>query len=228
MTRTDRHIVTPRAAVRSQVRLSFKTTVQLAMRNIRGGMATTLPVTGGIVQAMAFLTYILCSDTLTRSIVQNGSSEILDALKREGRLQQISDADAQVQTWWMVGIALAVTFVGVVNAMLLSVAERYNEIGTMKCLGSRNGLLMKLLLLEGIFHGLIGTLGGIVIGGGLMLIEALSAYGQVVWLLMPIGRLTGQVVICIATGTALAALAALYPAWRAARMQPVEAMRSHV
>ena len=221
-------IIPDRETIRRQVHLSLGKTVQFAWRNIRVRLGRSLLVTGGVVLAMAFLTYILCSDAVTRTVAENGPPELIQQLERQGRFDQISDADARVQTWWMVGLALMVTFVGIVNAMLLSVSERFDEIGTMKCLGARDTLVMKLFLLEGLFQGLVGTAGGIVIGAGLTLLEAAAIYGSAVWPLMPVGMLAGQLGLCIAAGTALAIAGALYPAWRAARMRPVEAMRSQV
>ena len=208
--------------------LPFGRALEIAWNSMMVRLGRSLLVTSGIVLALAFLSYILFTDSLGRSVFANGSDELVDALQREGIVEALDDEDARIETWWMVGIALLVSFVGILNAMVLSVTERYREIGTMKCLGARDTLVMKLFLLEGLFQGLVGTAGGIAIGAGLTLLEAAGIYGSAVWPLMPVGMLAGQLGLCIAAGTALAIAGALYPAWRAARMRPVEAMRSQV
>ena len=48
---------------------------------------------------------------------------------------------------------MLVAFVGVLNAMLMSVTERFREIGTMKCLGALNSFIVKLFLIESLFQG---------------------------------------------------------------------------
>ena len=68
---------------------------------------------------------------------------------------------------WVVVISLLVTVIGITNALLMSVTERFKEIGTMKCLGALSGFIRQLFLIESMFIGLVGSLAGIVIGIGL-------------------------------------------------------------
>ena len=53
----------------------------------------------------------------------------------------------RIQTRWLLGLALLVAFVGILNAMLMSVTERFREIGTMKCLGALDGFIVRLFLI---------------------------------------------------------------------------------
>ena len=214
--------------IQRQQQLSFVKAVQIAWRNIRQRLGRSLLVTSGIVLALAFLTYILCSDTIARSVMKGAPPSLAEALAKKGVLSFVDDADAIIQTRWLVGLALLVSFVGILNAMLLSVTERFKEIGTMKCLGALDSLIVELFLLESTFQGLVGTAAGIVIGLLLTLGEGASLYGNAVWPLVPVGSLARNVGVCMLVGTFLTVLAALYPAWRAANMQPVDAMRSEV
>ncbi|MDP6491772.1 MAG: ABC transporter permease, partial [Kiritimatiellia bacterium] len=66
------------------------------------------------------------------------------------------------------------------------------------------------------------------IGVTLILIEGASMYGAAIWPFVPVADLSKQVGFCLLVGTSLTVLGALYPAWRAARMQPVDAMRLEV
>jgi len=212
--------------ISKQQQLPFRVAVAIAWKNIRVRLLRSLLVTSGIILALAFLTYILCSEALARGIVTQGPRDWVEGLRRAGILATLEDSDARVQTWWMAGLALVVSFVGVLNAMLLSVTERFSEIGTMKCLGALDLLIVQLFLLESLFQGVAGAAIGIGIGLALTLIEGLGLYGSQMWPLVPGGELVRLAAICLVAGTLLTIIGALYPAWRAAKMQPVEAMRA--
>ncbi|MBN1675585.1 MAG: ABC transporter permease [Kiritimatiellae bacterium] len=211
-----------------QIQLPMAKAVKIAAKNIRVRWWRSLLVTSGIILALAFLMYILSSEALARSIAQRGSPELLDQLNKKGLLSALDDADRRVQTWWLVGLALLVSFVGILNAMLMSVTERFREIGTMKCLGALDSLIIKLFLIESTFQGILGTSLGIGIGLLLTYSEGLTVYGPETWGAMPGVTLARVVGLCFLTGTLLTIAGALYPAWRAAKMQPVDAMRSEV
>ena len=138
---------------------------------------------------------------------------------------------AAVRTRWIVLISLLVTIMGVTNAMLMSVTERFRDIGTMKCLGALSSLVRTLFLLEAAFMGAVGGLAGVVGGllftlgtyalpyGATLVLEAL-AHGS--------AFLAGRALLALAAGIGLSVVAALYPAGVAARMVPADALRSNV
>ena len=133
--------------------------------------------------------------------------------------------DDRLQHRWLIGLALLVAFVGILNAMLMSVTERFREIGTMKCLGALDGFIVKLFLIESLFQGVVGTILGVIVGLSLSLLSLISTYGRSASVNFPTGELAGGVLLCVAIGVGLTVAAAVYPAWQAARMQPIEAMR---
>ena len=211
-----------------QVHLPFRDAVEIAWKNIRVRLMRSLLVTSGIILALASLTYILCSDAVARSVAQNAPQQLRETLQKEGVLTAMTSSDARIQQWWLVGLALLVSFVGILNSMLLSVTERFHEIGTMKCLGALDGLIVELFLLESTFQGIVGTLIGIVLGLVLTLVQGSVLYGSAMWGLVPWAEMARLVGICVLAGVTLTVGGALYPAWRAARMQPVDAMRSEI
>ena len=77
-----------------------------------------------------------------------------DQCQREQREKQL----------WLVSIGLLVAVIGITNAMLMSVTERFREIGTMKCLGALDRFIVEILLFESAFLGLIGSCIGCVVG----------------------------------------------------------------
>lgn len=124
---------------------------------------------------------------------------------------------------WLVLTSLIMCLVGVTNSMLMSVTERYREIGTIKCLGASDGFIVKVFFLEAALLGAIGSVGGSVFGAGLMaLVLALS--GQ-----FP-GMAQFGLVVLLGTGigVVLTVLAAIAPAIQAAKMPAAAALRIEV
>jgi hypothetical protein len=131
----------------------------------------------------------------------------------------------RIQSRWLLALALLVAFVGILNAMLMSVTERFREIGTMKCLGALNGFIVKLFLLESLFQGIVGTLIGLIVGLALSIASASATYGSFAWKQFPTGEIATAAAMCLIIGVSLTVAGAVYPAWQAARMQPIDAMR---
>jgi len=135
-------------------------------------------------------------------------------------LRQMSPTDK-----WLAALALLVCFVGIVNAMFMTVQERFREIGTMKCLGALDSFIVKIFLAESAMLGFIGTLMGMVVGLVLSVLRQWAVYGGAVWRYLSVGSLLLAAVMAAAVGLVLSTLAAIFPARKAARMEPVEAMR---
>ena len=208
--------------------LPFGKIFTIALKGLRIRMWRALLVISGIVLAVSFLTYILCSDSLLRGATDYGSDQLVERLTQDGLIGQADAANRRVQTFWIVGLATLISFVGIVNAMLMSVTERFREIGTMKCLGALNRFVLRLFLIESALEGCVGTglgvLLGLVIGYG----EGLTLYGGETWALFPAARFLAMVAACFVGGVTLTILGALYPAAQAAKMSPVAALRTEV
>ncbi len=161
----------------------------------------------------------------TRAFLK-GPQELTALMKSSGvPTQEKEIINNRVQTRWLITLALLVAFVGILNAMLMSVTERFREIGTMKCLGALDGFIVKLFLIESMFQGGVGTVAGVMLGLFLNIAGMWSAYGQYAWKMFPYGSLSLMAGYCLLIGILLTVAGAVYPAWRAARMHPIEAMR---
>ena len=214
--------------IQQQIQLPLRKAVQIAWKGIRVRLVRSVLVTVGIVLPIAFLMYVLCSDSFASNVRDHGSRALVQHLMAKGKLSELSDQDAKIQTAWMVGLALLISFVGILNAMLMSVTERFREIGTMKCLGALDSFVVKLFLLESFFQGLAGSGVGVALGALLAYGEGLRLYGGEVWGLVPPPKLLGLAGLCFVSGILLTIAGAVYPAVRAARMQPVDAMRTEI
>jgi putative ABC transport system permease protein len=120
-------------------------------------------------------------------------------------------------------LALVVGGLSVVNTMLMAVTERVREIGLKKAVGARLGHLLREFLLEAVVIGAIGGGIGVFLGWGLTSLINLATDSQNLSLFLVTGRL---VVIALLFSIGLGALAGFIPALRAARLDPVRALRS--
>jgi ABC-type antimicrobial peptide transport system permease subunit len=124
--------------------------------------------------------------------------------------------------WGIAAIAVLIGGLGMMNAMVMSVMERTREIGTLRALGWRRGRVVRLIMGEAVVLSLMGSLLGIAIGVGLTELAAsvpgVGAFLEGVY--SPKIFLQG-----LATALVLGLVGGAYPAWRAANLQPVEALR---
>ena len=126
---------------------------------------------------------------------------------------------------WLLFVSMLVCGIGITNAMMMAVTERFNEIATLKCLGALDGFIMIMFVLESCFMGLVGGLIGSVLGGIIGLSRMLVSFGSAFFSAIPLGDLMLGMVISILLGTLLAAISAVIPSYKAARLAPMEAMR---
>ena len=133
--------------------------------------------------------------------------------------------DMQAADGMMAGIsflALAVGGVGVLNTMLMSVLERTREIGVLRALGWRRRRVLGMIINESLLLGLIGGLVGIVVAFGLtFLINLIPMFGSILSAQWNFAIFARALTVALLLGL----LGGLYPAYRATRLQPVEALR---
>jgi putative ABC transport system permease protein len=116
-------------------------------------------------------------------------------------------------------VALLVGGVGIANVMVISVLERRSEIGLRRALGATRRHVAEQFLAEALLLSALGGLAGTLIGVAATAIYARTQHTQ---FLMPHQALYGGIGAALAIG----AIAGLYPATRAARLSPTEALRT--
>ena len=201
-----------RAGIRRQIVLPWDKAVSMCKSNIFVRLGRSAITASGIFLGIAFLASVLVSSAVQAGVDKGGAKE------------------ESVRLVWLVTMSLLVATIGIVNSMLMAVTERYKEIGTMKCLGALDSFIVRLFLMESGLLGMLGAVVGAVVGGGVMaLIQGLRhGWGAVaqappVWGVLPLWL---ALLLTIPLGGTLSILAALYPAWRAAKMPPAAALRS--
>jgi putative ABC transport system permease protein len=170
----------------------------------------------------------------------NDAAEIVEELQERGfeveslrlLLENINRAMVVLQT--MLGsigtLALLVASIGIANTMIMAVYERTREIGILKAIGASSGDVRKLFVAEASFIGMVGGVAGTALGWllGLGLNRLILAILR--WQQLPVRGtffvVTGWLVLlALAFATVVGLLSGLYPAARAARLDPIEALR---
>jgi ABC-type antimicrobial peptide transport system permease subunit len=201
-----------------------------------------------LAQAEHFFNTTLCNTIVVKlsdsseATIQNVTDEIQSAFNNQVQVvsaQVINQVVGGVFTTvdlfltGIGGIALLVAGIGIMNIMIVSLVERTREIGTLKALGMKNRTVLSIFLAEagviGIIGGVIGAIGGYflatliarLLGGGGTISGALGTGAFSIQPVLGIAVFLGA----IAFGVIVSVVFALYPAWRASRLNPVEALR---
>jgi hypothetical protein len=157
-------------------------------------------------------------------------------LSRELRPEELKKLEAEKRTArfrniWIIIISLLVTVIGISNAMLMSVTERFREIGTMKCLGALSAFVRQIFLFESCLIGAVGGLLGSLVGSLFSILIYAFTYGFGVVMASvtsTIGNLLLYLLLAFTAGVVLSMIAAIYPANVASRMVPADALRSNI
>ena len=122
-------------------------------------------------------------------------------------------------------ISFLVCMVGIANAMLMSITERFREIATMKCLGATDRYILLQFMMEAALQGLAGGTVGVLLGFLIAFLRDAATCGSYLFAYWPGLELLLSGAFSLLVGVLLAVLASVQPSWSASRMAPMEAMR---
>ncbi len=149
-----------------------------------------------------------------------GRDDNFEITRSDSVQQQLGDQMAYMTIGGMVIslITLLGASIGLMNIMLVSVTERTREIGVRKALGATPAVIRKQFLIEAIVICLMGCIGGIVLGMAIGNWIAVAISGTFV---VPWPWITLAIILC----TVIGLISGFYPASKAAKLDPVEALR---
>lgn len=134
-----------------------------------------------------------------------------------------------LMTVFIKAMLIAIVLISILNVMIMAVYERVREIGTIAAIGTPPEKILSLFLVEGLFLGISGALVGMVVSlaviFGLYLWKFSFSFGQATGLVLEPTIDPLQVAIACAMVIAVSILASLQPAFKASRMEPIEALR---
>jgi ABC-type antimicrobial peptide transport system permease subunit len=226
---SDSGVAKKRPAISRQVVLPFRKSVQIAFNNIKVRFFRSLITTLSLVLAVAFFGFVNVSIDVANGLLHSDhpqARELLNAAGFDVGEDDGNSADSSSKQRWLVILSLLVCTVGIVNAQLMAVTERFREIGTMKCLGALDRFILRLFLLEAVMQGLAGAIIGALLGSAVAIGVGVIRFGLIALEALPVAGILSSIGIASAIGCLLSLIGVFYPALVAARMQPVEAMRA--
>lgn len=195
-------------AIEGRVRFTFRDALWLGVGYIKRRIDRATITIASIALGIAFLSTLTMTDALYQAYALAGGARL----------------SVETYQYWLMLVALVVSVVGITNAMLIAVYERYKEIGTMKCLGAMDEHILLLFLVESLVQGAVGGIAGFIAGifGALLSVGFTIGFGVIL-------KVPASEVILLFVGSTLlsvviSVVATLYPAFRAAKLNPVEAL----
>jgi putative ABC transport system permease protein len=132
----------------------------------------------------------------------------------------------------LTGVLLVIIVIGIMNTMWIAIRERTREIGTLRAIGMQRGRVMSMFLFEASLLGLLGTgagaLAGLMIGLALNVLAVplpAAAAEPMMSEHLSLSIHASSLITSMLSISMVCAVAALYPAYRATRLQPVTAMQ---
>ncbi len=189
-------------------------------------------ITSATVQVYDVTNVESIADEIEQVINENhGEDDFVSATTMSSILESIQNIIGIMQMMLVAiaSIALVVASIGIMNTMLTSVMERTREIGIMKAIGATNKDVMLIFIIEGMLLSIVGGIFGILLGvfgsqgiTGLLTAGPMAGGGGMS--LTPIISI-GSIGLAVGVSLVVGVLSSLYPAWKAARMSPIEAVR---
>ena len=193
-----------------QITLPFSKAWEISMKSIKIRLGRSLITASGIMLGIAFFSSV--RTVVLFPITQTGAA---------------AEA-ARSRHSFLAIMALLVCFVGIMNSMLMSVTERFREIGTMKCLGALDQFIVTLFIIEAGIMGLFSAMIGWFLGWLIMVIPHMFGGGAHDLNRAFFGGSLAQAAQSVAIGLVITLIACIPTARSAAKMPPAAALRSEI
>jgi ABC-type antimicrobial peptide transport system permease subunit len=196
--------------IHGKIKLPISEAFLISIEQIRKRFTRSIIMIASIGLGIAFMTHI----NMTNVIVNAYMTEV--------------GTTVEAYQFWLLIISAFVCCVGLINSTLIAVYERYTEIGTMKCLGALDLHILELFIIEAFLLGLFGGIFGFIIGIITATSSSILQLGFEVLLNFPIIDMLKYLGLTTILSIILSIGSTILPAFRAAKLNPVEALRYHV
>lgn len=200
--------------------------MKISFNSIKVRFFRSLITTLTLTLAIAFVAYIRSGYELLNAIWAHADLSLQEQILAGGYEAVDGRFGTSPKDTWLAILSLIVCVVGIVNAQLMAVTERFREIGTFKCLGALNSFVVRIFLVEAFYQGLLGGLSGSIVG---IVVSTVSIAWKVGWPAFRWWPFTGMLLTLgwgLLMAASLSLLGVIYPALVAARMQPAVALRA--
>jgi hypothetical protein len=211
--------------VQRQVVLPWMQVVRIAYNSMKVRFFRSLITTLTLALAIAFIAYLQSGYEILNALWPGADDSLRARILAIGYELSGGEFGSTPKDRWLVILSLLVCVVGIVNAQLMAVTERFREIGTYKCLGALDSFVVRIFVLEAMYQGLLGGIGGSLAGVLTATFTLFVRLGFPVLLSLPLVGILQTVAMSSLLAVFLSFLGVLYPALVAARMQPAVALR---
>lgn len=214
-------------SVEKQIVLPWSQVIKISFNSMRVRLFRSLITTLTLALAVAFVAYTWSGYEILNGLWPHAEGALKERILSGGyELSEGGVFGTSPKDRWLAILSVLVCVVGIVNAQLMAVTERFREIGTFKCLGALNNFVVRIFVLESIYQGAFGGLAGSLAG---MLVSTLSLTVKVGWpalLWWPAMPMLFIIAWASLLAVVLSLVGVIYPALVAARMQPAVALRT--
>lgn len=213
-------------AVKRQIVLPWSQVLRISFNSVRVRLFRSLITTMTLALAVSFVAYTWAGYEILNGVWPHADESLRQSILGAGYEPVDGSFGSGAKDRWLAFLSLLVCVVGIVNAQLMSVTERFREIGTFKCLGALNTFVVRIFVLEAVYQGFMGGFAGSLAG---ILVTSLSLVVKFGWAVLASYPLAEVALTCVEStllAVLLSLLGVIYPALVAARMQPAVALRA--
>lgn len=213
-------------SVQRQIVLPWRQVFKISFNSLRVRIFRSLITTATLSLAIAFVAYTWSGYDVLNAIWPDADASLRRQITTSGFEHLNGHFGSSPKDRWLAFLSILVCVVGIVNAQLMAVTERFREIGTFKCLGALNSFVVRIFVLESIYQGFFGGLAGSLSGIVVATLAMILKFGWPVILSWPLANMLLTLLWSTLLAVLLSLVGVIYPALVAAKMQPAVALRT--